>query len=223
MTRRSTEIASVLEKEILSGAFAIGEVINEVAAAERFSVSRTPVREALLSLSGTGLVRLEQGRGAVVVGVSQQKIFESYEVLAELQGHAAGLATRRMTAMGRANLLALHQEMHTCMTADKRSAYMELDTQFHDAILESCANTVLAQLVADCERTIAAVRHASMESHAALQEMYAEHERIVSAVAAGDAEAARNAMRDHVQLRGDVASRLVVLWRQQIHDASETN
>jgi DNA-binding GntR family transcriptional regulator len=222
MTRRSTEIARTLEREILSSAFEHGAVINEIAVAERFGVSRTPVREALLSLVGTGLVRLEQGRGTVVVGVSLQRIFESYEVLAELQGHAAGLATRRMTAMGRANLLATHEEMRSCMTSEKRAAYMDLDTQFHDAILEACSNAVLSQLVTDCERTIAAVRHASMESHSALQEMYAEHERIVAAIAAGDAEAARSAMRDHVQLRGDVASKLVVRWQQQAENAGQT-
>jgi DNA-binding GntR family transcriptional regulator len=219
MTRRSTGIASVLEKEILSNAFAIGEVINEVATAERFGVSRTPVREALLSLAGIGLVRLEPGRGAVVVGMSPQKIFESYEVLAELQGMAASLATRRMTAMGRAKLLALHEDMRSCMSDDKRTEYMELDTQFHDSILEACSNAVLTQQVADCERTIAAVRHASMEAHASLQDMYQEHDCIVAALTSGNPDAARKAMHDHVQLRGDVASKLVVLWREQNMDS----
>lgn len=223
MTRRSTEIASVLEKEILSNGFALGEVINEIAVAERFGVSRTPVREALLSLAGTGLVRLEQGRGAVVVGVSMQKVFESYEVLSELLGFAASMAARRMTAMGRANLLSIHEQMRTCMTAEKRSDYMDLDAQFHDTILDASSNTVLAQMVADCERTIAAVRHASMESHATLQEMYAEHERIVAAITAADPDAARGAMREHVQLRGDVASKSVVLWRQQTEATSAAN
>lgn len=223
MTRRSTEIASVLEKEILCNDFAVGEVINEIAIAERFGVSRTPVREALLSLAGTGLVRLAQGRGAVVVGVSLQKVFECYEVLSELQGLAAGMAARRMTAMERAKLLALHADMRSCMTADKRSAYMELDSQFHDAILDACANTVLAQLVADCERTIAAVRHASMESHCNLKEMYAEHERIVAAIVAEDQQAAKDAMHEHLQLRGDVASKFVILWRQQSQDVDATN
>ena len=109
------------------------------------------------------------------------------------------------------------------MSAERRSAYAELDMQFHDAILEACANTVLAQLVEDCERTIAAVRHASMASHSSLKEMYAEHGRIIAAIAAGDAEAAKNAMHGHLQLRGDVASKLVVLWRQQTQDADATN
>lgn len=209
----SVAIANELEKDVLGGHIAVGELVNEVALAERFGVSRTPVREALLSLASSGLVRLEPGRGAVVVGISLQQVFDSYEVLATLSGLAAELCALRMSPLQRAQLTALHDEMGRCRDADQREAYVRLDQQFHDAIVKGSGNAVLAQQIALCTKTIAAVRHASMESHGSLDTMYDEHVAVVQAIAAGDGEAARRAMHGHLQLRGDLASRLVSAWR----------
>ncbi len=219
MTRRSVEIANELEKDILAGRIAVGELVNEVALAERFGVSRTPVREAMLSLSSTGLVRLEPGRGAIVVGISLQQVFDAYEVLAALSGLAAELCAKRIGPLERAQLSALHEEMGRFRGSKQREAYRKLDTQFHDAIVKGSGNAVLAHQIAQCSKTIAAVRHASMQSHASLESMYDEHVQVVQAIAAGDAEAARRAMSGHLQLRGDVASGLVAAWRVHLQVA----
>jgi DNA-binding GntR family transcriptional regulator len=213
MTRRSIEIANALEKDILCGLIAVGELINEVALAERFGVSRTPVREALLSLSSLGLVRLEPGRGAVVVGISLQQVFDSYEVLSELSGLAAALCAQRMSALERAQLQSLHEQMGRHRQDGEREVYEGLDRQFHDLIVKGSGNAVLAQHIAMCAKTIAAVRHASIESHASLDAMYDEHVAVVGAILARDGDAARQAMSGHLHLRGDVASRLVATWR----------
>lgn len=215
MARKSVEIANQLEKDILGGQVATGDLVNEVALAARFGVSRTPVREALLSLASSGLVELQPGRGAIVVGVSLQQVFESYEVLATLSGLAAELAANRMSALERAQLLSIHDEMARCRDADRRDAYVQLDGQFHDAIVKGAGNAVLAQQVTACTKAIAAVRHASMESHSSLDSMYEEHVQVVNAICARDADAARRAMMSHLQFRGDVASRLVTAWRRQ--------
>lgn len=219
MTRRSVEIASELEKEILAGQVAVGELINEVALAERFGVSRTPVREALLSLASTGLVRLETGRGAIVVGISLQQVFDSYAVLAALSGLAAELCATHMTPLERAQLLAIHDEMGRLRRGNKRAAYMRFDDQFHAAIIKGSGNAVLVHQIALCTKTIAAVRHASMESHTSLDAMYDEHVQVIDAIVARDGEAARRAMSGHLHLRGDVASRLVAAWRTHAQGA----
>lgn len=215
MTRRSVEIATAIEKDILAGRIAVGELVNEVAVAERFGVSRTPVREALLSLSSSGLVRLEPGRGAVVVGISLQQVFDSYEVLSELSGLAASLCAQRMSPLERAQLQSLHEQMGQHRSDEEREAYELLDSSFHELIVKGSGNAVLAHHMAMCTKTIAAVRHASMESHPSLDSMYDEHVAVVSAILARDGEAARRAMSAHLHLRGDVASRLVAAWRTQ--------
>lgn len=219
MTRRSVEIANELEKDILGGRIAVGGLVDEMALAERFGVSRTPVREALLSLASSGLVRLEPGRGAIVVGISLQQVFDAYEVLAALSGLAAELCAQRMGPLERAQLLALHEEMSRFRGSKQRDAYRQLDTQFHDAIVKGSGNAVLAHQIAQCSKTIAAVRHASMQSHASLESMYDEHVQVVQAIATGDGEAARRAMSAHLHLRGDVASGLVAAWRVHLQGA----
>lgn len=220
MTRRSVEIADELEKEILAGRIEVGELVNEAALAERFGVSRTPVREALLSLASTGLVRLETGRGAIAVGISLQQVFDSYEVLASHSGLAAELCASRMSPLERAQLLAIHEEMGQCRDSQERDTYARLDHQFHDAIVKGAGNAVLAHQIAMCTKTIAAVRHASIESHASLDTMYDEHVQVVNAICAGNGEAARRAMASHLSLRGDVASKLVAAWRVQTQNVS---
>lgn len=222
MARKSVEIAHAIEREILSGQFKAGEVMDEMALAERFNASRTPIREALLSLSATGLVELQRGKGAVVIGVSLERIFETYEVLAELMGFAAALAAKRLTPMQKANIEALHEEIGEIASQEDREAYQRVDSQFHDAILHGCGNSVLIRQVLECERTISAVRRASIESRESLDGMYQEHEGVVSALRKGDGEAARHAMREHLQLRSTGATRLMASWRSQSETSTTT-
>ncbi len=215
MARKSLEIAKTLERDILAGKFAPGELMDEMALARRFEASRTPVREALLNLSATGLVELQRGRGAVVVGVSLERIFDTYEVLAELMGFAACLSAKRLTPLQRANLEALHEDIGRVAGNDSREDYQRLDARFHDALVHGCGNSVLIHQITECERTISAVRRASIESYESLDGMYNEHQGIVDAIRRGDAEAARNAMREHLQLRSGGATRLMASWRAQ--------
>lgn len=214
MTRRSVQIANELEKDILAGRLAADSVVDEVALAQRFGVSRTPVREALLHLSSSGLVRLEPGRGAVVIGISLQQVFDAYEVQATLSALAAELFAIRGTALQHAQMQGLHEQMRSLHEGEEqRETYSALVAQFHELIVQGCGNALLTQQLHQCSRILAPVRHASiMESHTTLAAMNDEHERVVAAILARDAEAAHRAMYEHLHLRGDMATRLVSTW-----------
>jgi DNA-binding GntR family transcriptional regulator len=205
MTRKSIEIADALEAAILSGKFPQGELLNELELAKRYEVSRTPVREALLKLSASGLVDLQRGKGAVVVGISLETLFEAYEVLANSLGFACALAAERMSSFQRAELQNAGE--------DSRDRYIELDEKLHEAILEGAKNAILARQVRACKRRISAVRHLSMRSHKTVEHIVPELEKVVEAIAAHDAAAAREAMEAHVGLRGDGAQKLMAHWR----------
>ena len=73
-----------IENGIVTGAFAPGERLDEVQLAKRFGVSRTPIREALMQLGAIGLVEIRPRRGAVVVDPGPDRIYEMFEVMAEL-------------------------------------------------------------------------------------------------------------------------------------------
>lgn len=214
MTRKSLEIAETLERAILCGEFPQGSLMNEPELAARFGVSRTPVREALLNLSASGLVELKRGSGAIVNGISLDTIFEGYEVLADSLGFACALAAERMTPRQRASLQTIVAEMKKHVSEKARDRYIALDEQLLEEILEGANNSMLARQVRDCKRRIATVRHLSMRSHRTVEHLVPEIERFVSAISARNPEDARLALQAFIALRGDGAQRLIAHWRE---------
>src|SRR5438445_9744730 len=94
---RSEAIRSVLEEEILSGKLPGGAQIDEQQLVERFDVSRTPAREALIHLAAAGLVTLVPRQGAVVSSITLRDYVALSEILVQLEALATQLATRRMS------------------------------------------------------------------------------------------------------------------------------
>ncbi|MBM3537978.1 MAG: GntR family transcriptional regulator [Alphaproteobacteria bacterium] len=99
-----------LADEILAGVFLPGDRLDEQQIADRFKVSRTPVREALRVLAASGLAELRPHRGVVVTMVDDTKLVELFEVTGEVDALCARLAAERMTAMERQALLELEAE-----------------------------------------------------------------------------------------------------------------
>ena len=95
--KRSDIIADALEGMIFDGTFADGERLDEVQLATRFSVSRTPVREALLRLAQSGLVEQMPRRGVFVRQPGPVEVVEMFEVMAELEAACTRLAATRIT------------------------------------------------------------------------------------------------------------------------------
>src|SRR5439155_14687190 len=90
------QLASDLQRRVLSGDIPSGTRLRQSALAAEFGVSRTPIREALRKLQASGLVELQPHRGALVRGLSAREIRDAYEVRAELEGLAAELAAQRI-------------------------------------------------------------------------------------------------------------------------------
>ena len=85
-TTRGVDIVARLEEDILGGHFQPGDRLAEAALAERFGVSRTPIREALRQLSAAGLVEMRPRRGAVVRSLLVAEIVHMLELMAEIEG-----------------------------------------------------------------------------------------------------------------------------------------
>src|ERR687888_2586387 len=97
LTTKADDIARVLEDEIVAGVIPPGAVLRQEHISERFSVSRTPVREALRRLSALGLVSFVPNRGVRVRTLSRDELREAFLVRAELEALATELAVPRMT------------------------------------------------------------------------------------------------------------------------------
>jgi DNA-binding GntR family transcriptional regulator len=211
-TRAAAEIVAAVERQILTGALAPGQRLDELALAKEFGVSRTPVREAVLE-HGCRAVEQRAHRGAFVAEVTLEEIFDVYEVLAELEGLCARLAARRMDEAERAELLRLHQEMGQLLAPEHREKYIDLDYRFHGLLIRGARNSALLDHISMCMKRIAPVRRTSMEMVRSMETAHAEHSKLAKAIIDGDAEGAERIMSEHVALRAEQAKDLVARWK----------
>ena len=205
--RRQAIVQSLLA-DVFQGRLQAGQHLVTQKLAERFGVSHTPIREALISLSTFGLIDLLPNRGAVVRRVTAQEVREVCQVRRALECEA----TR--SACGRINLAELHAlaaELRRLTTVKPRSGngFIEqaraLDSRLHDLIADSCGNAFLAKEISRLKTLFRAFRDmawAHDEAHNdfhRLGEEAHEHLAIVEALLAGDAKAAARAMARHIR------------------------
>src|SRR5438128_11264889 len=97
-----------IEDAVIAGEFLPGDRLDEASLAERFGVSRTPIREALLQLGAEGFIDVRPRRGAIVSVPSPTGLFEMFETMAEIESACGRLAARRPTPESDAAMEAAH-------------------------------------------------------------------------------------------------------------------
>src|SRR5262249_27674827 len=127
---RAEELRLQLADEIVRGALPPGAPLDETDIARRFSVSRTPVRQALGQLAASGLVEARANRGAVVGRRSLERLNGMFEAMAELEALCAGLAAERMPAADRARLEAIHEELRVLSHAGNPERFHAVNERF---------------------------------------------------------------------------------------------
>lgn len=198
---RTNHVFRLLEELIVSGELAPGDRLDERALAERFNVSRTPVREALSRLSSTGLVVNRGRQSAYVAAISVAELFQTFEVMAELEGLCAKLAAQRMTEAERQELLALAKSFEPAQSAPDLRGYMAVNEKFHQLIYRGSHNPVLEDLVIQVYRRVARYRRYTLRANGRIKESAKEHRATAEAISRGDAEEARKAMEYHIDIR----------------------
>lgn len=192
-----------IENGIVTGEFEPGERLDEVQLATRFGVSRTPIREALMQLSAIGLVETRPRRGAVVVDPAPERIYEMFEVMAEMEGMAGALAARRHTDDDRLALMSAHQRCEAAAASEDTDRYYYDNEVFHCAIYAASRSTFLEEQCMVLHKRLRPYRRLQLRVRNRMKVSLNEHGEIVAAILAGDAEAARSLLRGHVAVQGD--------------------
>lgn len=187
-----------LADEIVRGEIGPGVSLDEVSIAERFSVSRTPVREAIRQLEAIGFVEARPHRGAVVPQFTPEKLNEIFLVMAELEALCARLAAETATIEEKQTLKEVHVACRAAAQDGDVGLYYELNIKFHETIYALSHNSFLAEVTVGARNRVAPFRRAQFQSLGRLVRSVDEHEAVVSAIVAGDAEKAAAAMRDHL-------------------------
>ncbi|MCA1939548.1 MAG: GntR family transcriptional regulator [Caenispirillum bisanense] len=201
---RADQLRRALEEDIFAGRLKPGDRLDEQSLAQRFDVSRTPVREALRQLSASGLIEVRPRQGAVVAVITLPRLVEMFEVMAELEAMCARLAARRMNPAERE---ALKKVVRDCEGFEKKidlEGYYAANKVFHDAIYDGSHNEVLAEMTRTLHRRTAPYRRHQLNRPGRISESLAEHKQVVDAILAYDADAASRLMARHVNVQGDV-------------------
>lgn len=209
-----------IQEGILSGRLSAGSVISEGEVARAVGISRTPVREAIRQLMNEGLLDQRPRYGTIVRTVDRQDLVEMFEMREAIEGHAAYLATERMTAHGIQELsrylemmrqFARHPQLSDPGYLDDEnvSRFLAADMAFHHAIVHLAGNRRLVNVVMQM-RLLTRLFRPYTQSHTAtvLQDACDWHDRILAAIQSQDPAAAQQTMLGHLRAGKEKTLRL---------------
>jgi len=203
MEKRADALRDILEEEILMGLHRPGDRLEEPALAERFGVSRTPIREALLHLGAAGLIEHRPRRGTYVREIGPRRLVEMFEVMAALEALAAATAARRASREEIAGIARHHRDCAAAAAEAARDPYYYANERFHAAIRAASRNGFLIEQADALQKRLKPYRRAQLAARDRIRTSFAEHEAVLAAIEAGDAAAAGEAMRAHVAVQGE--------------------
>ncbi len=186
--------ALILEA-IDTGIYRPGDRLVESDLAERFGVSRTPIREALQRLETQSLLTRD-GRSLIVSALDHNQMAELYAVRTELEGLAARLAARHATDE-EIQVLGEMVEADRALLDDPQ-ALARANRRFHTQIHLASHNRFLVQQLDLVHRSMALMATTSLAAQGRGTTALAEHARIVDAIRRRDEEGASRALRDHI-------------------------
>jgi DNA-binding GntR family transcriptional regulator len=185
-------VAALIRELIITGALTAGQQLRQRDLAQRFGVSQTPVREAMRRLESEGLVIGDTHRGFTVVAGDAGPVEENFRIRAALESLGASLAARKIDSAGISRLQDLNRRMTALAEDDPR--YSELNREFHFTLYEYSRSPLLMSLM----RLLWASLHGGprvLRTHA---ESARQHDAILDALRAGDADAAAARTYQHI-------------------------
>ena len=203
LATRAESLREAIEESIATGAFPPGMHLDETELAQRFGVSRTPLREALIQLSSVGIIAMRPRRGAVVAEITPQRLLEMFDVMAELEAMCGRLAARRMSDGDHAALLQAHEACKAACQSGDSDAYYHQNELFHYAIYAGSHSGFLTEQSTAMHRRLRPYRRLQLRVRNRVANSFNEHSGIVDALLAGDAEQASERLRAHILVQGE--------------------
>jgi DNA-binding GntR family transcriptional regulator len=198
------ELTQRLRQMLVENQIAPGAKLNERQLCETLSVSRTPLREAIKSLAAEGLVELLPNRGAVAASLSEEDVLHAFELLACLEGQAGWWAAQRITDAELQHIEAMHYEMMASYVRRDLPAYYRLNAAIHKAISQATHNPVFCSTYEQVNARLQALRFKSNQDGDKWKAAVAEHDQMVAALKAHDAQALRQVLVTHLEHKRDV-------------------
>jgi len=201
----SARVRVALEQDILDGLIGPGTRLDEMSLSARFGVSRTPVREALNQLAASGLVVIRAHEGATVVKPTLAELLEKLEVMGVLEATCARIAAHRHITPDQ---VAMRNALTECKRAEKATdgiAFHDANNRFHEAIYNAAHNSFLAEQALSLRNRLMPFRRHVAFHPGRMTRSNTQHQAIMDAIFALEADRASNLMSEHLAtLRDDI-------------------
>lgn len=194
---RTEAVLAAIRHAILAGELRPGRPLVETELADRLGVSKTPVREALKTLAGVGLVTMSPYKGATVREITEAEARHLYDVRLLLEPEALN----RSVTTTNIDQTAAHAALNRADTASDLVARNLANRDFHAALYAGCGNPLLVAMLADLRDQTALVSMAWWRrnpGHLNWECEAAEHHAILSAAEARNPATAAALLRDHI-------------------------
>jgi GntR family transcriptional regulator of gluconate operon len=207
-----SQVAFALREAIAGGEFVRGERLVEADLAERFGVSRGPIRDAFRILQVEGLVENQQP-GVVVIGIDHDSINELYSLRGAIEGLAVRLAVGRYDE-ARFGAIQRHVEaMQRAAHAGDAVGFAQADVAFHNEICLISGHKRLADVWQRYEAIMMTLLRLTISLDQNLTASAADHLELLDFIKAGDAEAAEAELTDHLERS---RARMVKVWERAL-------
>jgi DNA-binding GntR family transcriptional regulator len=193
----TNEIVVVLRREIEGGMLAPGAVLKQELLAERFGVSRQPVRQALDRLLASGLLDRRPDRSLAVAGLSEEQARELAQIRASLERTALRTSLPALTDSDLRKARRLNEDL---VEEEDPRTLEELDIEFHRTLYKRCGNARLLGMIDDLRRESRRAYQRQPKGSDERVILHAEHGAIIDACERHDIAAALKALSHHLQL-----------------------
>lgn len=187
-----------LREDILSGKYKEGDELKEVAIGEELGVSRTPVREAFRQLELEGLIQIIPNKGAYVTGITEKDVKDIYMIRSLLEGLCARWACEHITDE---QMEEMEENIYLAKFHAQKGhleQMAELDNRFHDILYEACNSKMLEHQLKDFHEYVLRVRKKTLSNVNRGPKSNEEHEQIMEAIKAKDADKAEKLANMHM-------------------------
>ncbi len=192
------QVAERLRSQIFDRQLAPGEFIDENVWAERWQISRTPLREALKVLAAEGLVEPVPRRGCRVIEMTATDADELFPIMAMLEGRCALEATQHATDADLRELRRLHDELERTAATHEVDGYYQANHEFHSFVQRLAGNRWLDRVTADLRKFVRMLRGRQLTLPGRIDASIDEHRVLLAAMLERDAARAESAMHDHL-------------------------
>ena len=192
------KIEAALLDDIAAGLLQPGERLDETKLAERFGVSRTPVREALSGLTAQGVLVAGEKRGVRVAQYSREELGQMFEAMQEIESICARLASQRLTLLARAEIEAAQAACADAAAKNDRIAYIKANEQLHLSIYRATENAYIFELASDFRRKTGPFRAKKLETQEDLNASVESHVDLLAKIFSEDVQTAVDGMRKHM-------------------------